>query len=515
MSLPPVESHIVAFPYEAWGHARPLITLCARVVKARPVLVTFLTPITLADRTRAELPRHFEAGEEDYLTRVRVVALEHAGAVTSEALDNGYAAALQKLLGGEDIACVQTGTTFPAGPKPQAVILDCFAHKPLRDTKAIGGDAVKAYWWFPGQLSALFPLIGPQHLGGQGNIRERAEQEARRTGRPMMEIAEELVSKIDGSVIRAPGLPPMYDHEFHPQDFPMPDGVSAAAFIPAYDSILLSDGLFLVTPESYEPEAVAALRGWLKESTKPTYVIGPLLPTGGRAAAEEKLQSPEAQAIVAFLDNTLSASGERSVLYISFGSIFWPVKTPETLWAFLDVVMDLGIPFIMSHASPLSTIPDSIRAKVQAYGKGLLTKWSPQQLVLNHPATGWFVAHGGQNGVLEAITAGVPQIVWPFDADQPINAVHLAENLGVAYELIEVRSGHGLKPIFRNGRQPAGTVDAVKAEAREVLTKAFGEDGAQKRAKLLQLRKAVLAEWDEGGSSKKEFSAFLDTLNTV
>ena len=52
----------------------------------------------------------------------------------------------------------------------------------------------------------------------------------------------------------------------------------------------------------------------------------------------------------------------------------------------------------------------------------------------------------------------------------------------------------------------------MKAEAREVLIKAFGEDGAKKRAKLEELRKKVISEWEDGGSSKRDVTAFLDSL---
>ena len=31
---------------------------------------------------------------------------------------------------------------------------------------------------------------------------------------------------------------------------------------------------------------------------------------------------------------------------MSFGSIFWPVNTPEKVWTFIDVVMELNIPFV-------------------------------------------------------------------------------------------------------------------------------------------------------------------------
>ena len=75
-----------------------------------------------------------------------------------------------------------------------------------------------------------------------------------------------------------------------------------------------------------------------------------------------------------------------------------------------------------------------------------------------------------------------------------------------------MRTGYGLGPIYRNGKKPVGTVDAVKAEARDVLGKAFGEDGAKKRERLEVLKNAVNGEWEEGGTSRKEATGFLDSL---
>ena len=104
------------------------------------------------------------------------------------------------------------------------------------------------------------------------------------------------------------------------------------------------------------------------------------------------------------------------------------------------------------------------------------------------------------------------RIIWPFGSDQSLNAIIVSEKLQIGYELIEVRSGNGLKPICRNGRVPAGTTDAVKAELRDVLGKAFGEDGEKMRARLAQVRKTVLGEWEDGGASKGDMVAFLDNL---
>ena len=122
------------------------------------------------------------------------------------------------------------------------------------------------------------------------------------------------------------------------------------------------------------------------------------------------------------------------------------------------------------------------------------------------------VSHGGHNGDLEATCAGVPQIVWPYGTDQPLAAVHVVDILQTGYELLEVRNGNGLKKIYRTGYTPVGTVDAVREEARDVLSRAFGEDGKKKRERLEQLRAAMAREWEEGGASRANMARFLDVL---
>ena len=82
----------------------------------------------------------------------------------------------------------------------------------------------------------------------------------------------------------------------------------------------------------------------------------------------------------------------------------------------------------------------------------------------------------------------------------------------IGYELFEVRSGHGLKKIYHTGSTPTGTVEAVKLEARNVLTRAFGKEGDAQREELLALRERLLGEWAEDGASRKGVEAFLDCL---
>ncbi len=127
-------------------------------------------------------------------------------------------------------------------------------------------------------------------------------------------------------------------------------------------------------------------------------------------------------------------------------------------------------------------------------------------------ATGWFLSHGGFNSTVETINAGVPLIGWPFIGDQPLNTIHLTETLDTGYELLEVRTGNGLRPVYRTGKAPTGSVEAVRAEAADVLQRAFGEEGRAKRARLLALKERLDAAWGEGGASRRDVEAFLDTL---
>ena len=54
--------------------------------------------------------------------------------------------------------------------------------------KASSENDVKTYVFNAGLTAALFHLFGPEYYGGLGDVRGRAEEEARRTGKSMSDV---------------------------------------------------------------------------------------------------------------------------------------------------------------------------------------------------------------------------------------------------------------------------------------------------------------------------------------
>ncbi|KAI0075143.1 UDP-Glycosyltransferase/glycogen phosphorylase [Panus rudis PR-1116 ss-1] len=511
------ESHVVLLSYDAWGHIRPLCALAAKLPQTKPTYVTFVVPQGCVSRVEAEVFRNFNSEDAQIRSWIRIVSLQTGADAQSldrmTTFNQKFHDIYKQLLNGLPLTCADTGKTFDSVRTPDSLIYDIICGPAVQAAvKVDETSSVKLLAWFSGQLASNYHLFSPEFRGGEGDLRLRVMEEVQRTGRPYGEVADEIIfDSYTDRVVTVPGLPPVYEYEFSPQEMFM-KGVVGSVILTIYSAYEICHGLVLSTAEAYEAEAIKATRAWFNNLGKEVYVVGPLFQTGTNSIKGEYQQSPLATEIAEFLDRTLELQGPSSLLYFSLGSTFWPTK-PETVWAVVDVLIERNIPFIMSVASPFASIPDEVHAKVKAYGKGLVSPWSPQQAILAHPATGWFITHCGQNSTMEAICAGVPVICWPFAGDQPLNAIRLSVVLNVGYELLEVRTGRlGLKPLYRTGKAPRGTVEAVREEARSVLDNAFGEDGRVKRVNMEKLRDSALSAWKEGGPAKKEMERLVSVL---
>ena len=115
------------------------------------------------------------------------------------------------------------------------------------------------------------------------------------------------------------------------------------------------------------------------------------------------------------------AKGENPVIYISLGTIVKGAKKffQQCVEAFrdeqIDVILSVGKGV---EAKTLKNIPPNVHIYSSV----------PQIEVLRMADV--FITHGGMNSISEALVHGVPMIVIPFMADQPVNARQI-ESLGL------------------------------------------------------------------------------------
>ncbi|EIW53235.1 UDP-Glycosyltransferase/glycogen phosphorylase [Trametes versicolor FP-101664 SS1] len=461
------------------------------MAKLRPISITFVVAAKYLKGAKAEISRELTLCGEDVQKRIRFLPVEQGDDNFDPAIFEQYLLATWKqLFDGDSTMCeALDGTPYALRllESPlSAVVIDIIlmeSFNALRERQKIA-TSFKFFTWLPVAINTILSLCRFDAI-------PLVESAAAQMEVSFNEAARHLMLVPSGQVVRHPGLPDMYDHEYQPQA--QTDGV------PTFDAA------------DYYPEAVSEFRSWFAETSRKVYYVGPLVPDGSALASSPQNGRRAQGGVLSFLDDHLTARGERSVVYISFGSLFWP-SDPGKVHAVLEVLINRNIPFILTHPSALAVLSHDTLAMLSECKSAFVTQWAPQQAILEHPATGWCLTHGGHNTVLECIAAEVPMILWPIFTDQPVNAIHLTDHLDVAYELLEVRHGTGLGPIFRTGKTPTGTLAAVREELGKVLECAFGEDGQAKRKRLQVLRTTLDQAWAEDGVARAEVESFLEDL---
>ena len=111
-------------------------------------------------------------------------------------------------------------------------------------------------------------------------------------------------------------------------------------------------------------------------------------------------------------------------IVLTFGSGIRKIPL-DVMQKFLDAFKQIDFNVIITNKgeNPKSIPPN---VKIQT--------WLPQNDILGHPKTKLFITHGGNNGQLEALFHGVPQIVFPVAADQSYSAAR-AEQKGIGIHM--------------------------------------------------------------------------------
>ncbi|KAL0064810.1 hypothetical protein AAF712_008207 [Marasmius tenuissimus] len=420
----------------------------------------------------------------------------------------GFAEAFNELYSGSGkITCLSSKKVFTNLPRPDIVILDPVSGKySVEAIRKVASPKELPVWsWMTSSLGATMRVWGPKRYGGRAEELEeitRLEDPAERTARVV-----KILTDMDDKAVSLPGYPPAFTYELNPQEVHFPLELPASAFLIGYKYIYETEGYISVTTSILEAEVTDAWRKHMSSLGKEVYEVGFVAST---IENSKEQGDPE---VMNFLEKMQKKHGEKSVGYISFGSVWWP-GDPEKLFAIIDELIESKSPFLIANPSfaPIHTLPENVVKKINDSGVGLATKWAPQDAILQHPATEWFLTHGGWNGTQEGVKYKVPMIFWPVLADQPLNASLLSVKLQAGFELISVRGGAGAKrpARFTEGQpDPLFTVDAARSEFKDVLNKVRGAEGAAVRNNLLRLSTEVGKLWGDEGQSRQEFDKFV------
>jgi UDP:flavonoid glycosyltransferase YjiC (YdhE family) len=159
----------------------------------------------------------------------------------------------------------------------------------------------------------------------------------------------------------------------------------------------------------------------------------------------------------------LRSADVRPLVYMSFGSVVPTMGYYPGLYrAVIDALAELRIRLVVTvgdiaDPAALGPLPEHVRVE----------RWIPQADILGQASA--VVGHGGFGTTLGALLAGVPQVVVPLFADQPINARRIDE-LGAG--------------VAADASDPAGIREAV---ARVLAEPSFGAAVARVAVESLTL----------------------------
>ncbi|KAG8991571.1 hypothetical protein FRB94_012430 [Tulasnella sp. JGI-2019a] len=517
-----IDKHFILATCPAFSHVRSEISLVCKLVAADPHLMftifsaKFFVPNILKEITRAS------GTPADSLTRIRVIGAGKQDppplGATMDVIGNMWlvigeeqSEAYRELVKEDSLTCTTTGRTFDYHniPKPSLVMVDVFVAAVGPAVKEVTPEVVVVTPW-PGVTCSFLSHFGPEEYGGLEDVDVQARAILEKQGGASYdEIVVSLYNTTNGKLYPNAGGIRMFDYENTPQatfpvriPLPIPVLMGAVRLVNQY-----SDAAWINAARSFQPKNVQVMEDWYGGKLgKKVFYVGP---QGAPAATADGAGdgSKSRSDVMAFLD----AQPPKSVIYISFGTIFYPIEQLWRIETLVTTLLETRTPFLFSRASQMFVpfSPKLEKALAESGGIGMAVDFVPQNDALDHPSMSAFLTHGGANSMNESILAGVLNIYWPQTADQPLHAAYMTENLDCAFELIQVRTGVGAGPPARGGKVE-GTPEAVAAEFKQILADIKGPVGERKRKNLGAIRQRILEDMKAGGECHTAIKGLLD-----
>ncbi|KAL3642119.1 hypothetical protein CASFOL_012934 [Castilleja foliolosa] len=296
--------------------------------------------------------------------------------------------------------------------------------------------------------------------------------------------------------VELPGLPPLELSD-------MPSFIYVPGSYPAYFKMIVkqfvnlekADFVLVNTFYKLEMDAVNSM-----SKVCPILTIGPTIPS---FYLDNRVENDNSYDISLFqsdppttIINWLNTKPQGSVVYIAFGSmanlskaqmeeIAWALSNTNFyfLWVLRASNVDEDLPKEFVHASR---------------DKSLFVHWSPQLDVLSNKAVGCFFSHGGWNSTTEALSLGVPMVVFPQWTDQTMDA-----------KLVEDVWRFGVR--VRVGSDGIVRREEIESCIREVMEGEKGKEMKRNACKWKDLAKEAVSE---GGTSDINIETFISKLTS-
>ena len=198
---------------------------------------------------------------------------------------------------------------------------------------------------------------------------------------------------------------------------------------PAVDPIRRAEGL----PADPQGE-------WLRRS--PFLSVFPAGLDDGSQPDTHRFRDPDWDTPARELPDWWPGRGDEPLVYVTFGSVAGGFAQALPVYdVALAAVADLPVRVLLTVGRELD-----LEILPEAPANVRIERWVPQQDVLGHAAAA--VVHGGSGSTLGAIAAGLPLVVLPLFADQPMNARRVAEvGAGRAVELDRANVAAAIEPL--------------------------------------------------------------------
>ncbi|KAJ7688152.1 hypothetical protein B0H17DRAFT_1203159 [Mycena rosella] len=444
--------HIATLMIPSWGHATSYIHLATQLLQKDPALVTTIVQNNLVvAKMEAELQTClYDAA------RLRIIGVgEKEPAPTNKQ-------AFEQLFGGWLGTVAQLAQGSEGWPKPHAIHMDYLCGGfVIEPTKKILGPDCKMLLLSSCSMSSLPAILADYDIPAIAE--EIYADDARREGRSKDEILAAIMAagngtdKLSGKVVKFRGLPDVYDHERIGCGAGKIEGAEQI-LVSMYTLAKAVHGIITTSSAYIEPGAVEYCRELFHKRGQELFTVG--LQTHELCWGDAAPVPPTNDA-----DTIESQDGPKSVLYISFGSAFFPVATPELIEGLVTTLLALAppFPFLFALGGGAARDPAAPRARVVFHARRL-----------------------------EALSQGIPLIMWPTVGDQTTNAALLSSGPHpIAIELVQVRTGAQLGPLLRNTEPIMGTMEGAAAELNAAFGAVRGPLGATLRENALNMAQAL------------------------